>query len=313
MLASRCIRFKVSKEMRWEALNLFRSSWIGLALLMLSATSGSAQSPAKPQELPLIEIPSSVVADTLNVEAERLGIREIIRKSVEGEYTKLGGHDDMVCTVSLRAIQYWKKKKEITEEILRSYSARDEERRVVTLESRTQKLKLKDGEWVLDNDEDPEDDDESGVQVDVSDRSDFSRLPVFFEEIEEFDFELLSRSVETGPEGDHVIFEVAFRPKSDFKPLPKGKLYIDTNSYRIIHEQYEFSVNPFPLLLKNLTRMTRHWTQLPTGEWVFTRIMAEVELHADPFGFIPQRMAVIVERDDFQFDVGYDARLFGEK
>jgi hypothetical protein len=270
-----------------------------------------AQTQAKPPEIPLIEIPSTVMADTLNVEAERLGIREIIRRSVEGEYTKLGGHDDMVCTVSIRAIQYWKKKKEITEEIHRSYSSRDGERRLISLEERTQKFKLKDGNWLPDDDED--EDEEETVQVQVSERSDFSRLPVFFEEIEEFDFELLDRYVETGVEGDHVIFEVAFRPKSDFKPLPKGKLYIDTNNYRIIHEQYEFSANPFPLLLKDLKRMTRHWTQLPTGEWVFTRIMAEIELRADPFGLIPESMALVVERDDFQFDVGYDARLFGER
>jgi hypothetical protein len=37
-----------------------------------------------------------------------------------------------------------------------------------------------------------------------------------------------------------------------------------------------------------------------------------VDLRSDPFGWIPDRVAIALVRDDFEFDQGYDARVFGE-
>ena len=48
--------------------------------------------------------------------------------------------------------------------------------------------------------------------------SDFVEMPFFLEQQEEFDFELLERTVEV----DHVIFKIGFKPKSEFKALPSG-------------------------------------------------------------------------------------------
>jgi len=63
--------------------------------------------------------------------------------------------------------------------------------------------------------------------------------------------------------------------------------------------------------VKNVKSISRHWQELPGGEWVFTRILAEVELRDLFFGQMPQRAALAVLREDFRFDQGYDERLFG--
>lgn len=250
--------------------------------------------------------PTTVIADTLNVERRRLGMREIIERCIEGQRTRLGGHDDMTCTTTIRAAVYWKKKKEITNIVYRSYSDVQERTRSVQLDERTTRYKLDEGEWIIDTDRD--EDDDATVRAESDGYSEFTELPVFLEELGEYDFELLERIIEV----DHVIFKIAFRPKSEFKPLPSGVVYVDTNNYRIIHEEYDFEQNPFPLFLKDMKRITRHWAQLPGGEWVFTRLMMEVDLRSDPFGWIPDRVAIALVRDDFEFDQGYDARVFGE-
>ena len=102
--------------------------------------------------------------------------------------------------------------------------------------------------------------------------------------------------------------------KEDFKPLPAGRIWVDTDAYRIIHEEFTFHQNPFPLILKDIKGFSRHWQELPGGEWVFTRIMMEVELRSALFfGHAPQRIAISLQREDFEFDQGYDARVFGER
>jgi len=130
----------------------------------------------------------------------------------------------------------------------------------------------------------------------------------FLEELDEFHFDLRSHNLEV----DHVIFEIGFKPKSDFKPLPSGTIFIDTTDYRIIHEEFYFEKNPFPLLLKGIRHVSRHWDRLPTGEWVFTRVLAEVEMRGF-MKYIPDRMQLSLERRDFAFDKPYSTHLFGER
>lgn len=301
----------------------FGSRWqlvaIALAAIVCScgvAANAAAQSPAAGDSTavrvrpapPVLEIPGErIIADTLQVRREKLSLREIIARSIEGERTKLSGRRSMTCTSTVRVIATWKDKREIEDLVLRSYADVEGTERTAMLGAKTTHYVRENGEWVIDPDPDQESD--NTVQVESGGHNDFDELPIFFDEIQEYDFELIERFVQT----DHVIFRIAFRPKSEFKPLPSGTLYVDTDRYRIIQEEYDFGKNPFPLLLKDLKRVSRQWTELPTGEWVNTTIRGEVELRADPFGWIPRSVAFAYSRTDFAFDVDYDERLFGER
>lgn len=287
----------------------------GAVLHVLASTLAPAPSLAQVRERPPVRNASDSLhvlppvygsVDTSRVTARALTLREIIERCVEGERTKLAGHQDMTYTMTVRGLTQWKKRKEVRDIVMRVYADAEGFSRTMQLGESVRKFKQKDGDWV----DDPDDSEaHARVRVESDSYSDFVEMPFFLEEQQEFDFELLGRTVEV----DHVIFKIGFKPKSDFKALPSGVVYVDTDEYRIIHEEFEFNHNPFPMFIKDIGRISRHWEMLPGGEWVFTKIMMEVDLRGGWTGVIPQHAAVALYRDDFEFDTGYDARTFGER
>jgi len=250
--------------------------------------------------------PTMGMTDTTHVERGAITLREIISRAIEGEKSKLEGRRSLTYTMTLRTIALWTdKKKEVYDAVLRAYNESNGFNRFVTVNENTAYYKYVDKAWVVNTDEDR---DESTVRVVSDGHSDFTDIPFFLEEIEDYDFELLGRTLEV----DHVIFEIGFKPKSDFKPLPSGTIYIDTTDYRIIHEDFRFEQNPFPMVLKDVNRFSRHWDRLQTGEWVFTRVLAEFQMHGW-FGLVPDRVMVSLERSEFAFDEPYSERIFGER
>ena len=244
--------------------------------------------------------------DTSHVTARPLTLREIIARCVQGERTRLAGHENMTYTLTVRTVTLWKKRKEVRDIVHRMYADAKGFARTVQLGESIRKFKLEDGAWVVDTDDSNK---KARVRVESDGYSDFVEMPFFLEEQQEFDFELLERTVEV----DHVIFKIAFKPKSDFKPLPAGIVYVDTDAYRIIHEEFEFETNPFPMFVKDIGRISRQWEQLPGGQWLFTKIMMEVQLRGGWTGFMPEQVGIALYRDNFEFDTGYDARVFGER
>jgi hypothetical protein len=246
------------------------------------------------------------VTDTVHVRQRPLTLEEIIARCVQGEKSKLGGHSDMTCTVAIRLLAIWEKKKEIHDVAIRKYSDIAGFARLVQLGEKRQRFKLEGGEWVLQ----PEKDD-NRMRIEVDDSGgikDFTEIPFFLEDQQEYHFALLDRTLE----GDHVIFKIGFRPRSNFKPLPSGTVYVDTDHYRIVHEEFTFEKNPFPLFLKKVKKISRHWEELPGGEWVFTRLLMDCEPR-EWFGALPERVELSITRQDFQFDHGYDTHVFGKR
>jgi hypothetical protein len=284
---------------------------VGLLLLVVPLSNASSQSSPSGKRMSrpdsLRALPNYGVTDTTHVETRPITLREIIARAIEGEKTKLEGRQSLSYTMTVRSLALWDdKKKEIEDIILMAYTEASGYSKFVELNEHSSQYEYKDGNWVLVPDKTEMD---SSVRVASDGYADFTELPFFLEEQAEFDFELLGRTIEV----DHVIFEIGFAPKSDFKPLPSGTIFIDTNDYRIIHEEFHFAQNPFPLLLKGLNHMSRHWERLPTGEWVFTHVLADVELRGGYFGMIPDRVQFSLERSDFVFDEPYNTHLFGER
>lgn len=253
--------------------------------------------------IPLYELDEGV-----ETSAPQLTLREIIQRCVEGEKTKLAGHHDMTFNALVRTLFTWERKKRvILDQVWLVY---EDERGVtkrirLTEEKRTEDYK--DGAWVPREEED-DDKEKVEIQVEASDRgADLARLPFFLEDQQEYDFELLERNLE----GDHVIFKIAFRPRSKFKPLPSGTVYVDTNAYRIVHEEFTFEENPAPMFLKDVRSVSRHWMELPGGQWVTSKILGDVELRGGFTGLIPGRVQFALLLNDYRFDQGYDEHRFG--
>jgi hypothetical protein len=270
--------------------------------------AGTAQSPSdtsivEPDSIPLYELDEPV-----ETTAPQLTLREIIQRCVEGEKTKLAGHGDMTFNAVVRTILTWeRKKREIEDQVFLVYEDDRGVSKRIRLTDDKQTEDWEGGEWVP---RVAEEDDQETVQVNVeaTDRgADMARLPFFLKDQQEYDFELLERHLE----GDHVIFKIAFRPRSRFKPLPSGTVYVDTHAYRIVHEEFTFETNPAPMFLKDIRSVSRHWTELPGGQWVVSRVMGEVELRGGFTGVIPGRVQFALLLNDYRFDQGYDERRFG--
>ncbi len=269
----------------------------------LPADSAAADTGAAPYVVPRFQ-----VTRPTHSEADLMTLREIIDRCVEGEKTKLAGHHDMTATATVRTLALWKKKKLVADAAYLMYEDDEGLRKSVRLGDARRKYKLEDGAWVPDKDEK---EDDSPVEVEFSDEGKgLSEVPFFLEDQADYRFTLLERNLE----GDHVIFKIAFEPRSPFKPLPSGTVYVDTDAFRIIHEEFTFDKqNPMPLLIKGIRRVSREWRRLPTGEWVVSRVMAEVDFHGSWTRLIPERVTIALVLDDYRFDRGYDPARFGSR
>lgn len=285
--------------------------WI--ALHAGAAAAGPAVAPADTARVGEGEVPRYLLRDPVRSTAREMTLREIMARAVEGERTKLAGHHDMTFNATLRSILTWKHKKEIRDEVFLVYQDADGVEKSVRLVEKVARFRRQGDAWVPKRDSgDADEDSRKGtvrVQVEEGSRgADLSRLPFFLKDQEEYDFSLLDRTLE----GDHVIFKIAFHPRSPWKPLPSGTVYVDTDAFRVIHEEFTFEENPAPVFLKDIERVSRHWTKLPGGEWVASEILAR--LHPNPaFGLLPGQVDVVLTLNDYRFDQGYDARKFGPR
>lgn len=283
------------------------------AILTIGAATAAAPPPAFSQETSpppdtLRSLPAYVVKKPTRSSADLMSLPEIIARCVEGEKTKLAGHRDMTFTGTVRVISTWKKKRLVVDTAFLGYEDDAGFAKVVRLGERLRTYKRQGEEWVYDKDEEQG---EIEVGVESGEGSEgLAQLPFFLEDQGEYTFTLLERVLE----GDHVIFKIAFRPRTDFKPLPSGTVYVDTDAYRIIHEEFTFDVqNPMPLLLKEVRRVTREWRELPTGEWVVAAIRADAELRGGWFGAVPKQIELGLAIEDYRFDQGYDEARFGKR
>ena len=251
-------------------------------------------------------IPNAVtITEPIVVGGKVFTVREIVQCAMKGERTKLGGHRDATYRTTEHVAIIWPDKKSVETEVYRVYGDSTGYMRRVMLASETEQFKKKDDAWVYDENKKPE---EPDYRVRDFDTSRFTRMPIYLQNDEEFDFTLLDRVLES----DRVIFHVGFRPKSDFSQMPLGEIYIDSNGFRVIHEIYEFNTNPMPMLIKGFRRISVQWTRLAGGEWVPKQLAAEMDIRRGVMWFAPESVSFSLAFDDFQFDLGYDERLFGK-
>jgi hypothetical protein len=286
-------------------------SIVAIAMLVLVATLAPTDAPraAKPagadsaaEYKPHSMMPT--VAPII-IRGKEFTVRELIQRAMKGERTKLAGHANATYRIAAHVSVVWPEKKEVQTEVYRVYGDSTGYQRRILLAARNERYKKKEGEWVLDKNAKPDTD---PYRVSDEEMSRFTRVPVYLEHDEEFDFALLERTLE----GNHIVFHVAFKPKSSFSEMPGGDIWVDSNGFRVVHEIYDFAKNPFPMLIKGVRRISVQWTELAGGEWVPKQIAAEIELRRGVMPFMPSTVSFKQIWEDFRFDQGYDEKLFGK-
>jgi hypothetical protein len=240
------------------------------------------------------------------IKGKEFTVRELVARAMKGERSKLAGHANAIYRVSAHVAVVWPEKKEVQTEVYRVYGDSTGYTRRLLLAARNEKYKKKNDAWVFDKNGKPDTD---NYRITEEDMSRFTRIPVYLEHNDEFNFALLDRTLEK----DRVVFHCAFKPKSDFSEMPTGEIWVDGNGFRIVHEIYDFTQNPFPMLIKGVRRISVQWQELAGGEWVPKQIAGEIDLRRGVMPFMPGSVSFKQIWEDFRFDQGYDEKLFGGK
>ena len=254
-------------------------------------------------------LPVYVVPETTRVIARRVGLAEIIRKAQEGERHKYDGISTLAFNRTLK--------------LTLTYSGRKPEKRCLESSARVYyrspdrwtEAPLRESRYILEADGtrkpwSEEEDDGVDIRVEDGDNSGLwlEDLPAFLEDTEKFSFRILHRSLQR----DQVLYEIGFKPRSEFDLLPAGRVWILTGRYQIVREEYEMENLPVPWLLKSVDLLTREWQEVD-GRWLPRRVTARVELHTRVgLGLvrIPNAAEVVVLFDEYRLDPELDPALF---
>jgi hypothetical protein len=198
------------------------------------------------------------------VTAKRVTLDEILRRVNEGEERRDSLMRDQVFTRLIKVVYRFDEKdsakKAVTEldDVRRVYKKKPDLFREIPLRHKTPRK----------NDD---------VEIDTN--------PGMGEQVASFAFEPRTRAsfdftiLERKWVGGHVIYKIAFEPKSTLDPLPSGQVWIDTNEYVIVREEFWYrDRSPAPLFLESIDRCVVERQRVDGPWWVITRIFGRIKL-----------------------------------
>ena len=124
---------------------------------------------------------------------------------------------------------------------------------------------------------------DKGVHVSVSFDADMSERFIAFAfnpgMRDRFRFRIEDRKIM----GDQVVYVLAFTPRSSVDPLPSGRVWINTNDFVILREEFWYrDRSPLPWFIDSIESCVIERSRIDQRYWVFERILARVTL-TNPF------------------------------
>jgi hypothetical protein len=271
---------------------------LAIPSLLLAASVFAAEGSSKaPPTLAVEDTLRARVAEPLPeivVTAPRQTLDEILGRVAEGEALRDSMIDDQAYTLYMRLVGRDSKKKTVEESepyleaVMRIYQKRPGKQRVVMLKqwSRYDEKEEKGRTSVEIHggiSEGPKKDEEprhNGVTVSLD--NDMSEQFVAFafdpKTRSRFHFRIEDRKII----GEEVIYVIAFTPKSPLDLLPTGRVWVNTNDFVILREEFSYADrSPVPLFLESVDSCILERTRLDGRYWVLSRVLARVTL-TDP-------------------------------
>jgi hypothetical protein len=253
--------------------------------------------------------PTVAIEDTMHtsvpevlIRAPRVTLAEILDRVARGEARR----DSLLQDESFRAVIRLvanqagpAKQPEIeSETVVRVYKKRPDRARSVTLR-----------QWERHPDK-KKDDDDDGVNVRF--RSDMSEEIVNFafrpEARRDYRYRIVGRDLA----GDHLIYRIAFAPRSPLDPArPGGVVWVDTNDFVIVRQEVDFARSPVPILLKGVHHMVIERTRVGSS-WVLNRVLLRAELTI-PVPKLGRSFDIGIAYDDYAINTGLPDSLFTGK
>ena len=109
--------------------------------------------------------------------------------------------------------------------------------------------------------------------------------------------------------GDHVVYRIAFEPRSPLQPLPSGVVWVDTRDDVIVRQELGFPRSPVPLLIRKFDRMVVERERID-GHWVMTRALMRAEFTV-PVPRMGRALEIAILFEDYRNNRGVDPAVFG--
>ena len=109
--------------------------------------------------------------------------------------------------------------------------------------------------------------------------------------------------------GDHLVYRIAFEPRSLLgATAPGGLVWVDTRDFVIVRQELDFSRSPAPLILKGIDRAVIERREVD-GHWVLRRLIlrARFTMPVPRFG---RSFDIAIAYDDYAINEGIDDGLF---
>ncbi len=227
--------------------------------------------------------------DTIVAAAPRLRIEEVVRRIGERMAAeRLALHDhSYTALVRVEAVQDEKRGRrgEWTswESVQRVHLGRDGTYEEATLWKRERK-------WDGDELKEEKVDDEVETDWGTVEQALLEALPFSLETGDEYNYEILDRRLA----GLSVIYEIRFTPRSRFKALPAGRIWVDLGDWVIRRVEGRMTGTvPMPMILESIPSFKLR--RMRRGDaWVLDDLYAEVDLRKVPLLGLPDRVRIYV-------------------
>lgn len=109
--------------------------------------------------------------------------------------------------------------------------------------------------------------------------------------------------------GGHVVYRIAFEPRSLLTPgEPSGLVWVDTNDFVIVRQEVSFGRSPIPLFLERIDRLVIERTQVG-GHWLLKRVLVRATATL-PLPRLGRSFDLGLQLDDYALNTGLDDALF---
>lgn len=243
-----------------------------LSAILLTATALAAPAPPAAGAGPANDAkPVLAVEDTMRTEvppvlvnARRVTLAELLDRVAAGEARRDSLLRDQSYQRTIRTVGHaadGKGPKLVEEIVARVYLRKPDRSRTVTLR-----------EWKAKPPKEPGPRAEVRVETGRAMREDIVDFAFQPSARRNYKYRIVGREIL----GDHVVYRIAFEPRSALDVAePSGEVWVDTRDDVIVRQEITFRRSPVPMFLRGIDRMVVE-RQFVDGFWVLSRVIARV-------------------------------------
>lgn len=236
------------------------------ALALATPAPAAGAAPGAPDRRPVLAVEDTMRTEVpeVLVNARRVTLAEMLDRVAAGEARRDSLLRDQSYQLTIRTVGHaadGKGPKLVEETVSRVYLRKPDQSRTVRLR-----------EWKAKPPKEPGPRAEVRVEAGRAMREDIVDFAFQPSARRNYKYRIVGRQIV----GDHVIYRIAFEPRSALDVAePSGEVWVDTRDDVIVRQEIAFRRSPVPMFLRGIDRMVVERRQVG-GFWVLARVLARV-------------------------------------